>query len=268
MRAVLEGAGGARIGKGRINSRARARIGVVVPASNTNLESDMILLRPYDVSLHFARARGYDLDAVPDSDQMRRFALASLDETIACLAAAQPNVILYGCTSATLAHGPDFDAQFARSIEQRAGVPAVTAAGALVEALRHLRVKRIAFAPPYVEALNLEAIAFLGACGFETLSQAYIGEDLGNYGQGALTPGEVFDLGCRANHRDAEALVLSCTEMRAVEAIEALERELRKPVVASNQALMFCALRRLGLDAPRVPPLGRLLAEEEMSRAD
>jgi len=58
-------------------SRGRARIGVVVPFSNTNLEPDMMMLRPLGVSLHFARANGYDLDEVPDSNQMRKFALAS-----------------------------------------------------------------------------------------------------------------------------------------------------------------------------------------------
>jgi maleate isomerase len=248
-----------------INSRARARIGVVVPYSNTNLESDMILLRPASASLHFARAGGYDLDMTPDSDQMRRFALASLEPTIAALTAARPNVILYGCTSATISHGREFDLQFAEAIRQQAGVPAITAAGALVEALRSLNVKRIAFSSPYVESLNREATAFLEACGFHTVSRAYVGEDLGNYGQGALTPEEVFELGCRADHRDAEALVLSCTDLRAVEAIEALERRLLKPVVTSNQALMYCAVKRLGLDMATLPRIGRLLSGAETS---
>jgi maleate isomerase len=243
-----------------MNARARSRIGVIVPFSNTNLESDMILLRPADASLHFARAGGYDLDATPDSDQMRKFALTSLEATVSSLAAARPHVILYGCTSATIAHGREFDLQFARSIERLAGVPAVTAAGALVEALESLGVRRIAFSSPYVEALNRETSEFLESCGFRTVSRAYVGEDLGNYGQGALTPEEIFDLGCRADHNEAEALVLSCTDMRAVEAIEALERHLRKPVVTSNQALMFCAVKRLGSAVSSPPKIDSLFA--------
>src|SRR5262249_36545176 len=113
----------------------------------------------------------------------------------------------------------------------------------------------IAFSSPYVETLNSEASEFLAACGFPTVSRAYVGDDLGNYGQGALSPEEVFALGCRADSRDAEALVLSCTDLRAVEAIDALERHLRKPVVASNQALMFAAVRRLGLAATGIGSL-------------
>jgi maleate cis-trans isomerase len=257
----------ARIDKSSMNSRAKARIGIVVPFSNTNLESDMILLQPANASLHFARAAGYDLDATPDSGQMRKFALASLGETISSLAAARPHVILYGCTSATIAHGRDFDTEFAEAIRRQSGVPAVTAAGALIEALGALGVKRVAFSSPYVESLNAEAAAFLDAYGFHVVSRAYVGDDLGNYGQGALTPEDVFDLGVRADHTHGEALVLSCTDMRAVEAIEALEHRLRKPVVTSNQALMFCAVKRLNLKFSRLPRAGRLFSGESFLAA-
>jgi maleate cis-trans isomerase len=46
----------------------------------------------------------------------------------------------------------------------------------------------------------------------------------------------------------AEALVLSCTDMRAVEAIEALDATLGKPVITSNRALMESAVAKLALD--------------------
>src|SRR5690349_10856579 len=129
-----------RADKNAMNARARARIGVIVPFSNTNLESDMILLRPAGASLHFARAGGYDLEATPNADLMRKFALASLDETVSSLSAVRPHVVLYGCTSATIAHGRPLDLRFARQNELLAGVAAVTAAGALVEALEWLGV--------------------------------------------------------------------------------------------------------------------------------
>ena len=248
-------------------SRGRARIGVVVPVSNTNLEPDMGLLRPDGVSVHFARAGGYDLDAVPDSEQMRQFALSSLDRVISDLSAVRPDIVLYGCTSATLAHGPDFDRQFCASIKAKSGAHAATAAGALVNALTRLGVRRIAFSSPYVAALNDEAIGFLAQSGFETVSREDVAEDLGNYGQGALTPQEVYDLGKAANSASAQALVLSCTEMRAVEAVEALERDLAKPVVTSNQALMFTASVLLGLEPGSVPSYGHLLSDKVLAGA-
>ena len=51
-------------------SRGTARIGLLVPFTNTNLEADMARLRPNGVSLHFARLRGYDRDEIPDEAQM------------------------------------------------------------------------------------------------------------------------------------------------------------------------------------------------------
>lgn len=239
-------------------SRGRGRIGVVVPVSNGNLEPDLVMMRPAGLSLHFARAGGYDLDQVPDSAQMRKFAEASLDAVVDSLAAARVDVLLYGCTSATLAHGPGFDRDFRRRIEARAAVPAVTAAGALVEALTALSVTRIGFASPYTRALAGEAAAFLEACGFQVLSQAHVASDLGNYGQSDMTPEEAYRLGLEADRPEAEAVVLSCTDLRAAEAIEALEDALGKPVVASNQALIYCALARLGWSTAAASLPGRL----------
>ena len=248
-------------------SRGRGRIGVVVPVSNTNLEPDMGLLRPDGVSVHFARAGGYDLDAVPDSEQMRQFALNSLDQVVSDLSAVRPDIVLYGCTSATLAHGPAFDREFCASIKEKSGVAAATAAGTLVNALSCLGTHKIAFSSPYVATLNDEAIGFLAQSGFETVSRKDVAADLGNYGQGALTPEEVYDLGKAADSADAQALVLSCTEMRAVEAIEALERDLAKPVVTSNQAMMFTACVMLQLEPASVPPYGYLLCSEVLKGA-
>lgn len=236
-------------------SRGRARFGVIVPMSNTNLEPDMELLRPWGCSVHSVRAGGYDLNEVPDSQQMRNYAANSLDGVLDLLCAARPDVILYGCTSATLSMGPDYDRDFCARIEAQAGVPAVTAAGALVEALDDLEARTIGFCSPYTEELNREAAAFLGATGRQVIRSVYVGEDLGNYGQSGLEPAQVLALGRRADHPQADAIVMSCTDMRAVEIIEDLEAEVGRPVVTSNQAMMHVALKRLGIEG-RVP--GRL----------
>jgi len=252
---------------GPSDSRGRARLGIVVPVTNTNLEPDMVMLRPPGVSLHVARAGGYDLDRIPDSDQMLKFAEASLDEVVDSLTAARVDMILYGCTSATLSHGPAFDLAFQEKIERRADKPAVTAAGALAGALRHLGVSRIGFCSPYTRELNEEAMGFLRTSGFEVASSAYIGADLGNDGQGDVTPEQVVELALRADSREAQVIVLSCTDMRAVEVIETIEETAGKPVVTSNQALMFAAIKRLGLQGSVPGALGGLSETRAISAA-
>lgn len=238
-------------------TRTRARIGVLVPFTNCNLEPDMALMRPPDTTIHVARMGGYDVDEIPGSDQMAGLGEAPLDEPLRLLSGARPDVILYGCTSATLTHGTDFDRDLADKIKAMSGAASITAAGALISAIQTLGVTQVGFASPYVGEINTQAMAFLADEGIETVHCADIGRTLGNYGQGELTPSEVYELAMRANHPDAQAIVLSCTDMRSVEVIERLEAAIGKPVVTSNQAMMFALMRALGLPRhPKAP--GRL----------
>lgn len=242
-----------------IASRGRARLGVLVPFTNTNLEADLALLCPPGVTIHVARLGGYDADEIPDGGQMAGLGAADISEPLRLLQGARPDVILYGCTSATLTHGPDFDRELAQRIGAQSGVRTVTAAGALIHALDTLALRRVAFASPYVGAINDLAVDFLASAGIETVSRADIGRELGNYGQGELAPDEVFELGCRADAPDADGLVLSCTDMRSVETLGRLEAELGKPVVCSNQAMLFQALQILDISF-RCDAYGALLA--------
>jgi maleate cis-trans isomerase len=232
--------------------RGKARIGVIVPASNINLEPDFQHLSPPGVTCHFVRVGGYEVEDIPDADAMREYAAADITEPLALLMAARVHVIAYGCTSATLSHGPAYDRSLRESIAARTGRPAVTAAAALVESLQAAGVSRVGFTSPYVDALNRDAARFLRECGIEVVRSVGVGETLSSTGQGELTPEDAFRLGREADHPDAEAVVISCTDFRAVEAIDRLERALKKPVITSNQALMDAALGRIGL-ARRVP---------------
>jgi len=93
--------------------------------------------------------------------------------------------------------------------------------------------------------------------GIVTVARADIGRELGNYGQSELSPDEVFDLALQADGPQVEVLVLSCTDMRSVEVIDRVEAATGKPVVTSNQAMMFCLMQALGLPAHKGLP-GRL----------
>ncbi len=241
-------------------TRGRARIGVLVPFTNTNLEPDLAMLRPEGVSLHFARLGGYDADEVPDDAQMAGLGDADMAEELRLIQGVRPDVIMYGCTSATLTHGPEFDRDLAAKIKAQSGAKTVTAAGALIHAMRTMGVARIGFASPYVGAINDQAVAFFAEMGVETAARADIGVTLDNYGQGALTPDEVFALAMRADGPEVEALVLSCTDMRSVEVVDRLEIATGKPVLSSNQAMMFQAAEMLGL--PLTAPCGALFRRQ------
>lgn len=242
-------------------SRGRARIGVLVPFTNVNMEADLNLMRPDGVSFHFTRMGGYDVNEVPNAEQMAGLGTSALDDPLELLTGARLDLIMYGCTSATLSHGTRFDHDLALKIRAISGALSVTAAGALVFALKALAAKNIAFASPYTPDINKAAIVFLIESGFVIHSTASISEELGNYGQAELTPDDVFKLGMRAVRSGADALVLSCTEMRSVETIERLETELNLPIVTSNQAMLYQAMNLLDLSAKDIA-FGQLFKQQ------
>ncbi|MFT5224875.1 MAG: maleate isomerase [Polaribacter sp.] len=219
------------------------KIGVLVPFTNTNIEADMIRMRPKGSSIHFTRIGGYDLNLIPDGDQMVAMGETDISEPLRLIAAVSPDVILYGCTSATLSHGLDFDKRLKESIATITGAFAITAAGALIEALSALKITKIGFASPYVQNVNDLAIEFLSDAGFETVARAESDKPLSSIEQGALTPDNVYTLALQADSPETEAIVLSCTDLRAVEIVERLEAKTGKPVVTSNQAMMFALSR-------------------------
>ena len=231
---------------------------MIVPGSNTNAEPDCLLLAPTGVTIHTTRSGGYDVEAIPDSDEMRRFARQALDEQLQLLVDGRVELIAYACTSATLADGPEFDQAFCDEITAKTGLPAVTTAGALIEAMRNLGAQRVAFTSPYVAQLADEAVDFIQQCGIEVVNQVGFEKELSSLEQNALTPQDAYQMGLKADHPQADLLVIACTDYRALEAVPALEQALGKPVVTSNSALMYACLKRLEVDMSEIEAGGYL----------
>ncbi|WP_293574992.1 Asp/Glu racemase [Phaeobacter sp.] len=248
------------------SQRRSHRIGLIVPSSNTNVEPDFQLLAPDNVTIHSVRSGGYDVDAIPDSAEMRRFVRQSIDLHVSLLRDARVDVLAYGCTSATLSDGPEFDQSFCAELERLAECPATTAAGALIAGIRSVGALRVAFTSPYVPQLRRESVAFLEQSGIQVLRDHGFDRDLNSLEQNALTPKDAYDMALAADHPDADAIVISCTDYRAVEAITAIEAAVNKPVVTSNQALMYALLSKLGCDPRPIRQGGRLFTREGLSK--
>jgi maleate cis-trans isomerase len=79
----------------------------------------------------------------------------------------------------------------------------------------------------------------------------------------AITPQRWLELAREHDRADADAIFLSCTNTTQMEAIEDIELALGKPVVNSNQAVLWGCVQRLGEKLGAVAPssrLGRLMA--------
>lgn len=235
------------VGPPVFHTRASTRIGVLVPYTNTNLEPDLQLMCPQDTSFHVTRIGGYVENNIPNVAEMARMGDMDIDTALGLIAGCRPQAILYGCTSATLAHGRTFDIALAQRITAATGALTITAAGAIVSALKALGVTKVGLATPYVGEINERTIQFLADEGIETLACGEVRRKLSSHEQGMLTPHEIENLAKRADHIGAQAIVLACTDLRAVEAITRIEAAVNKPVVTSNQAMLFAVTTQLGL---------------------
>lgn len=110
---------------------------------------------------------------------------------------------------------------------------------------------------PYVKATNEHEIEFLGEAGYEVIHDLGLGLEGGGDEYLRITPRHWADLTVENSRAEADGYFLSCTATSMIDAIEDVEARLAKPVVNSNQAVLWAALRRLEITGP-IPGLGRL----------
>ena len=169
---------------------------------------------------------------------------------------ASPTVVVLAHTASSYLNGFAAEPALVARLAAASGAPALTAAGAVRAALLALGVKRLALGTPYPESIMALGRAYWQAAGFDVVSHRRLGDIPDIY---ATTEAQARDLARGVNTAEADGVLLSGTGMPTVGVLAELERELGKPVVSSNQALLWQALRLAG--APRaIPAFGRLLA--------
>ena len=230
------------------------RIGLLVPSSNTTIESEFYRALPAGVTLHTARLFLTQISPASILDMVRDLETQSRN-----LASADVDVIVLGATAPSFFKGLGYDRELIKTIEAATGKRATTTSTALIEALQYLGVSRVVLGSAYDEKVNAIAKSFLEASGVEVL--AAHGLDLvDNLVVGRLEVSSAYELARKIDRPDAEAIVLACTNWKTMEAIERLERELGKPVVSTTQVTVWAALRAIGrIDG--VAGYGRLLRD-------
>lgn len=229
----------------------RGRLGLLVPSSNTTNEPEFGPVLPEGVSLHTGRLPLEDVNA----DDLSAMAETATDAA-AHLAHAGVDVVAYGCTTGSLVKGHDYAEDLEARLAETTGVPAVATALSVERALDALDAETISVVTPYIADLNERERAFLETGGFDVRSIDGRGIEP-NREIGALAPEAAYRQAVAAADHAADAVFVSCTNYRTFEAIEPLEADLDRPVVTSNQATLWDALRRLDVDHTRVE-LGRL----------
>ena len=234
----------------------RAKLGLIVPPTNTVNEAEWARMMPPGVTFHTTRMRLHETATPAQLAGLYR----DLDAAIGLLAQARVDVVAYGCTAGSMFSPPE---QLAEAVGARTGARVVTTAAAIVAALRALGARRLVVATPYHDALNEHERHFLEACGFKILALSGRGIGAGGadeYPRIAETPLAELAAQVREIMRpDAEALLISCTDFPSLALIEKLEAEFDMPVISSNSATLWAALREADID-DAVQGGGRLFA--------
>ena len=228
------------------------RLGLLIPSSNTTMEPEFYKMLPEEFTIHTARLRlkSVTVESLAEMEQ-------EIKSEASKLADADVSVIGYGCTSGSLFKGLGHDLEIEQRIERASGKPAVATAGAVVKALKSLKVRRVAVATPYIDQINQLEERFLTLNGIKVIDIKGLGIS-DNLKIGKIPKETLLNLVLSLSHKEADGIFISCTNLPTINIIEELETILKKPVISSNTATLWAMLKKIAVPI-KIKGYGKLL---------
>ncbi|MGV0835746.1 maleate cis-trans isomerase family protein [Mycolicibacterium thermoresistibile] len=219
-------------------------VGVVTPYDFA-LDRELWRWVPDDVTLYVTRLR-YAPMAVTVDMAVHVSDTENVVAGAANVLAVAPLVTAYACTAGSFVKGMAGEAALVAAM-QAAGAPAaVTTSGSILAALRHLGLSRVATVTPYTSDLTIGLTSYLMEAGIDVVATSGLGLTANIW---AVPYEQTAELVRTTDTSDAEAIVISCTNLPTYDLIAHLEAELAKPVITANQATMWAALAVAGRKA-------------------
>ena len=230
-----------------------SRVGLIIPSSNRMVEQEMVRFYPATVHAHVTRLRMTAQHRVPLAALTSR-----ISEAAAMLADARCDAITFHCTANSTDGGTEGEALILDALKS-SGAPHVSStATALRRALVALRAHRVVMITPYSQTVTDHEAEFLRAVGCDVLTA--VGHGLAGSDAYCAAPASWWrDKTLEARHPDADLYFISCANTSGFGVIAELEDRLQRPVITSNQIVIWDQLRMLGLSQSDHCP-GRLFA--------
>src|SRR3954451_17586044 len=161
-----------------------------------------------------------------------------LDDAVAIFGGGSVDAIGYASTSTGYAVGSDAEEAMLERLSLRCGLPVAGTSLAARAALRALRVRRVALVHPpwFGDELNDLGAAYFDGEGFEVVSSR--SAELPN-DPGLIEPGAAVEWISRNLDEDAEPVRMGARACGAPRRIEPLEALVQRPVLQSNQVLLW-----------------------------
>ncbi len=220
---------------------SRAKIGFVVIPNEQTIEEEMIKNAPLGVGIYFTRVK------MPH--EISTAALSVCGDGLAEAASLilpddRLDVVCYACTSGTVAIGEE------RTLsELKKGAPyakPTTLMSSVVSALKTMKLTKIVVGCPYMDELASNVAGFLSQKGFDLLDVQGLNL-LYDRDMIRVAPEFLVEFALSIDLPEAEAILLSCGAIRSLEVVEEIEKKAGKPVICSNQAMLWNCIRMAGI---------------------
>lgn len=222
-----------------------ARVGLIVPSSNTVIEVDFYRRLPADVTLHTARMYLEETTPEGESAMLDDYLPRAIDD----LRSARPNVVVFGCTSAGALRGNGYESELIDRIAGQTEASTFSVAASVRAAIRSTGARRVGVITPYVDSLNAKIRQSLEDDGLQVVGIHGLGIT-DNFTIAEVEPERITRFASeRFAGSDIELLFVSCTNFRALDARQSIQSALGVPVVTSNQAALAAVLDEIGAAA-------------------
>ena len=249
----------------------RARIGVIIPSTNTGVEYDLQKIRLDGVTWHPSRfwielkdwAEESDASGDDANTVFERFLDLIRDEiplSIRNVLSANMTHIMLGMSAETFWGGLEGNIEFENQIQSLVGdLGLTTGAGAMRDALNAFEAKKISVITPYPPVGDDNVRRFFNDIGFEVHKVKGMHRPSATAIAETTIP-DVLDAVREVDGDNVDAIIQCGTNLSCVDIFPTLEHSLQKPVIPINIACVWHALRASGI-TDKVTGMGRLLEE-------
>lgn len=249
----------------------RARIGVLIPSTNTGVEYDLQKFQITGVSWHPSRfwielknwademkKTGEDENAV--FERFLEMMRGEMPRGIKNVLSSKITHLMLGMSAETFWGGMEGNVAFEKDIQAQIGdMGLTTGAAACRDALHLFKAKTISVITPYPPVGDANVRRFFNEIGFEVKHVAGLNRPSAT-AIAETTIKQVMDAIKQVDGDDVDAIIQCGTNLSTVDIFPTLEHWLEKPLVPINVATIWHALRACGIkDA--VIGRGRLMEE-------